>query len=164
MKQYFLLFLAAASLLQACGGDSGKQVEEVQTDGKISSIIRNPVSADGIKDTVNVAKISFEETAYDFGQVDEGEVVTKSFSFVNTGKIPLIISDARSTCGCTVPTWPQGAIPPGEGGTIEVKFNTQGKQNQQKKPVTITANTYPSETVVHINGFVRPKPGSPASE
>ncbi|MCB0703687.1 MAG: DUF1573 domain-containing protein [Saprospiraceae bacterium] len=160
MKQTILFLTLLLTFLSACTNDSGKQVEEVAADGKIASIIRSPVTAEGLKDTINVARMVFEETTYDFGEVSEGEVVTKSFRFKNTGKVPLIINGARSTCGCTVPTWPKEAIPPGGTGEIDVQFNTAGKQNEQKKPVTITANTYPSETVVHVNGFVKAKPGS----
>ena len=136
-----------------------KSVQEIKSASKISnsSIIRNPVSADTPEDTVNVAKIQFSEPAYTFGEVKEGEVVTHNFKFTNTGKVPLLINKASSTCGCTVPQWPKEPVQPGEGGTISVKFNTKGKFKQQRKPVTILANTYPSKTIVYLEGFVIPK-------
>ncbi len=89
--------------------------------------------------------------------MEEGEVVEHTYTFTNTGKAPLIIRGARSTCGCTVPEWPEEPIPPGQSGKIEVKFNTAGKKNQQTKPVTITANTYPTTTKVLLKGFVKPE-------
>jgi hypothetical protein len=95
-----------------------------------SDIIRNPVSAKEPIDTVNVAKIEFEETEHDFGVVGEGVIIEHVFKFTNTGKMPLIINSARSTCGCTVPEWPKDPIPPGEGGEISVRFNTKGKKKQ----------------------------------
>lgn len=153
-----MLSLAIACLLAACGGDSAsggeKTIQEVKAGDKISSIIRNPVTANEPTDTVNVAKITFEENTYNFGTVKEGAKVEHVFSFTNTGKVPLIISNARSTCGCTVPSWPKEPIPPGGKGEIKVVFNTKGKKRDQTKPVTITANTYPSTTKVFLVGFV----------
>ncbi len=149
-----LLFLLSALLLTTCKEPQKEGIETITTDEKISSIIRNPVTADRLQDTVNVAKISFAERRYHFGKVKEGKKVEHVFEFTNTGRIPLIISDARSTCGCTVPHWPKEAIPPGGKGQIKVVFNTSGKRNEQKKPITITANTYPSETTIYLIGYV----------
>ncbi len=168
MKPLSKLMLAIMILLTGVGAfscQSGsemtkeKSVQEITNASKItnSSIIRNPVTAAVPEDTVNVAKMSFENTTYNFGEVTEGEVVTHVYRFTNTGNQPLVISNARSTCGCTVPDWPKEPIAPGEKGQIEVKFNTSGKGNNQRKPVTITANTYPAATVVHLEGFVVPK-------
>ena len=157
-----ILFLFTLGLfLVACQNQptssQEKSVEEIRDESKItnSSIVRNPVSANEPTDTVNVAKISFEEESYDFGEVEAGEIVTHVYRFTNTGKVPLVISNARSTCGCTVPSWPKDPIPPGEKGEIEVRFNTKNKKAKQQKPVTITANTYPSNTKVFISGYVK---------
>lgn len=125
--------------------------------GTISSIIRNPATANQPLDTVNVAKISFAEEEFNFGEVEEGEEVVHVFRFTNTGKVPLLITDARSTCGCTVPSYPREAIAPGAGGELKVVFNTLNKQEAQRKEVTITANTVPSQTKVALVGFVKPQ-------
>lgn len=156
-----LLILLLGCLMLACQSNLNKgpekSIDEIKSQGQITNadIIRNPVTANEPQDTVNVAKLTFEEAAYDFGEVKEGEVVTHTYAFTNTGKVPLLISNARSTCGCTVPSWPKEPIPPGEGGVIEVRFNTKNKKNKQSKPVTITANTYPATTKVHLTGFVK---------
>lgn len=165
MKKNFIISIGVVIFLLSCQSSSfntpEKSVQEITSDSKISnaSIIRNPVSANAPKDTVNVAKITFEEATFDFGEVEEGEIVTHVYKFTNTGKEPLLISNARSTCGCTVPDWPKEPIPPGGAGTIEVRFNTKNKKNKQSKPVTITANTYPATTKVFLKGIVKPKPG-----
>lgn len=158
MKTKFSIFPALFVLaLFSCqsGSDEGKRVEEVPVGGTISSIIRNPATAGQPLDTVNVAKIVFEANEYNFGEVVEGEEVVHIFRFSNTGKVPLLITDARSTCGCTVPSYPTAAIPPGEGGEIKVVFNTLNKLQSQRKEVTITANTFPSQTKVALVGFVK---------
>jgi len=162
MKRKINLFLfSIIIILSACQSEktSEKSIEEIRNSDLVgnAAIIRNPVSADEVTDTVNVAKIEFEETIYEFGEVEAGEIVAHTFNFTNTGKVPLLISNARSTCGCTVPDWPQELIHPGEKGKIKVRFNTKNMLRAQKKPVTVVANTYPSETKVYLSGFVREK-------
>lgn len=155
--RHLIIFALCTWGLISCQNDPGKdkRVESVPVNGSISSIIRNPATANAPLDTVNVAKISFEETEYQFGEVTEGEEVIHVFRFTNTGKVPLLITDARSTCGCTVPSWPKDAIMPGSAGEIRVVFNTLNKANEQHKEVTITANTYPAQTKIALVGSVR---------
>lgn len=158
--KFLLVTLAFCLFFFSCRNNAErtaeKTIEEIKGEPKVSNsdIIRNPVSANEPEDTVNVAKLVFEETTFDFGEVDAGEVVTHVYNFTNTGKVPLVINNARSTCGCTVPQWPKDPIAPGDKGQIEVKFNTKNKRNKQNKPVTITANTYPATTKVYLVGNV----------
>ena len=166
---FVLFFIFCLGFACQSGNDLNKEksVEEITSAEKISnsSIIRNPVSAQVPEDTVNIAKIAFAENHHNFGEVSEGEVVTHVYHFENVGKQPLVISNARSTCGCTVPDWPKDPIAPGEKGKIEVRFNTSGKRNTQRKPITITANTYPATSQVMLEGKVIPKeePGQASS-
>ena len=144
---------------------SEKSIEEITSADAISNsdIVRNPISAQKPQDTVNIAKLVFEEEVFDFGEVKEGAVAKHTYHFTNTGKMPLIISNARSTCGCTVPSWPEEPIGPGEKGKIEVEFNTKGKTENQSKPITITANTYPASTRVFMKGYVKSDQETPNS-
>lgn len=102
--------------------------------------------------------LTFEETTFDFGEVMEGEKVVHNYKFTNTGKEPLIISNAKGSCGCTVPAWPREPIAPGDTGEIKVQFDSKGKGkvggNNQSKKVTITANTDPAQTFLTIKGKV----------
>ncbi len=107
-----------------------------------------------------LAEMTFENTEYDFGIVNEGDVVDYTFKFTNTGKTPLLISKATASCGCTVPVWPKDPIPAGETGEIQVKFNTKNKPNQQTKFVSINANTKPEVTRLKISGNVVPSEDS----
>jgi hypothetical protein len=159
MKNCWVTIIGLGLCVNAChqNAASDKRVEEINPGGIVSDIIRNPVSADGLVDTVNVAKMFFLETEHNFGVIREGEVIEHSFEFTNTGKVPLVISDASATCGCTVPDWKKEPIAPGETSVIKVRFNAANKDGRQHKPITITANTYPSETVVHLTGVVEAK-------
>jgi hypothetical protein len=101
--------------------------------------------------------ILYEGNEFDFGTVDEGEIVKHLYKFKNTGDVPLIISNCKGSCGCTVPTWPKEPVPPGGTGEIKVEFNSKGKPSAQRKQVTVTANTTPTETFLVIKGEVRGK-------
>ncbi|MBX7141408.1 MAG: DUF1573 domain-containing protein [Chitinophagales bacterium] len=102
--------------------------------------------------------IKFDEMKYDFGDITEGEVVHHTFNFTNTGTNPLVISNAIGSCGCTVPTYPREPIAPGTKATIEVQFNSSGREGLQNKTITVTANTEPNPTVLTITANVNKKP------
>ncbi|MEM6966686.1 MAG: DUF1573 domain-containing protein [Bacteroidota bacterium] len=101
--------------------------------------------------------IEFEETEFDFGTIDEGEKVSHLYKFKNTGNEPLIIKDAKGSCGCTVPQWPKEPVPVGGTAEMLVEFNSKGKSGAQNKRVTITANTNPAQTFISIKGQVNKK-------
>ncbi|MCB0401790.1 MAG: DUF1573 domain-containing protein [Flavobacteriales bacterium] len=93
--------------------------------------------------------------AHDFGTIDQDTKNTKVFKFTNTGKEPLIIEDAKGSCGCTVPTYPKEPIKPGETGEIEVAYSPGKQSGAQTKTVTITANTEPITTTLNISANVQ---------
>jgi hypothetical protein len=103
------------------------------------------------------ASISFDKTEYDFGTVNEGDIVSTVFKVTNSGKTDLIITNAEATCGCTVPVWPKDPIKPGETADVAVKFNTNGKPNRQSKSVTLSTNTIIGKEVLKLSGMVTPK-------
>jgi len=141
MKKLFILFFAAASL-SAC--------QQSRSAGTADSTVATmpPVAA------ADAAVISFESGMYNFGKIRQGEKVNHEFKFKNTGKSPLIITNATATCGCTTPDIPKAPIKPGESGVIKVVFNSAGKSGMQDKIVTITSNANPSTTEVHLIGEV----------
>lgn len=91
---------------------------------------------------------------WDFGTIQQGDEPEYTFSFTNSGQEPMIISNAKGSCGCTVPEWPKEPIAPGETGTISVKFNSKNKKGLQNKTVTITANTTPATTKLRVTGTI----------
>jgi len=103
---------------------------------------------------VVTTSVEFDDSEFNFGNIDQGDKVTHIFTFKNTGTNPLVISNAKGSCGCTVPKWPKEAIAPGETGVVEVTFNSRGKKGKQAKRVTITANTDPAQTILMVKGEV----------
>ncbi len=104
--------------------------------------------------------VEWSETEFDYGTVDQGEKVNHNYKFTNTGSEPLIISNAKGSCGCTVPSWPKDPIPPGGSGEIQVQFDSKGKKGVQSKRVTITANTDPVQSFLTIKGEVSAPEGA----
>ncbi|HLF32769.1 MAG TPA: DUF1573 domain-containing protein [Cyclobacteriaceae bacterium] len=107
--------------------------------------------------TVNKPSFRFEHSEFDFGTINEGEIVEHLFRFTNVGTAPLVIKKASASCGCTVPSSPKDPIQPGESSEIKVRFDSSNKPNQQVKTITIEANTDPVLTKLQIKGFVIPK-------
>lgn len=108
-------------------------------------------------DSASAPKFKFEKEVYDFGKITEGEKVSFDYEFTNIGKTPLIIKEAIATCGCTVPEPPKEPIAPGAKSKIKVVFSSAGKEGLQDKVVTITANTIPAQTQLHLIGEVTKK-------
>ncbi len=138
MKKLFLALMAASMLMVACNNSN-----------------QNATAANGTTATAGDGPVmKFEKETHDFGKIKQGDKVTYEFKFTNTGKSPLIISDARASCGCTTPEWPHAPVKPGESAGIKVTFNSAAKMGLQDKMITITANTNPAQNMVHLIGEV----------
>lgn len=120
-----------------CSNTEDKNV--VSTD-----LIMNPITADGNSDTTILPQMTFKEEFFDFGVVIQGEKVSHTFTFTNTGKSALIISTVHAGCGCTVPKYSKDPIAPGGSGEIEVTFDSSGRSGVQSKSVTVSSNAQPS--------------------
>ncbi len=105
------------------------------------------------------ALVVFVEDTHDFGDITEGEVVSHVFNFKNSGTEPLILSDVKTTCGCTAPSWTKEPVMPGQEGSITVTFNSSGKAGRVNKTVTIISNATNSPAYVKIVTSVLPKEG-----
>jgi hypothetical protein len=101
------------------------------------------------------ATISWEETTFDFGSINEEDgVQTATFTFSNTGNSPLFITNVRSSCGCTTPDWSKEPVQPGEKGYVKAAYNPRNRPGNFNKSVTVTTNTEPEVTVLRIKGNV----------
>lgn len=119
--------------------------------------------AQEVKDK-NGPQVSFKENLHDYGDIYVGGDGTYEFVFTNTGNEPLILSKPRSSCGCTVPSWPKEPILPGEENKIKVTYNTH-KAGAFNKTVTVYSNAVNKAAVVlRIKGTVTPKPAEAMPE
>ena len=151
MKKSVIAIVSFALLgLSACD-DAATKIKEGAVDTTL-------VTADG------TPEFSFTEENHNFGTIDEGVKADYDFEFTNTGDAPLIITNAKGSCGCTVASPPKDPILPGESGKISVSFNSTGKPGNQTKTVTLNANTIPPTKVLRISAQVTPKPKPAGTE
>jgi hypothetical protein len=127
--------------------------EEKQGGTITSDDVTVTASAKGRIDA-DLPEITFDEPTFDFGKITQGERVTHSFSFTNTGETDLIVSGANASCGCTVPGWPKEPIPPGGKGEIDVVFSSESKSGYQEKTITVVTNCEPATRVLRIKAMV----------
>ncbi len=103
-------------------------------------------------------KLEFNETTHDFGTIEETAGLAKTtFTFKNTGNQPVLIENARASCGCTTPVWNKAPIPPGAKGTIEVAYNPSNRPGAFNKSITVYSNADPKIMQLTIRGTVNPR-------
>ena len=109
------------------------------------------------EELANLTTMSFDRKNHDYGKVTEDSDNTTTFRVTNTGKKPLVIEKVSASCGCTTAEKPEKPILPGKSDKISVVFHPSASQlNEQKKSITITANTDPKVSMLEIKGFVKP--------
>ena len=125
----FSLFIALGILLGACGNNSESVV--------------------GYKTTMKV------ESVFNAGKIARGEIIQAKFTIENTGDYPLVLSDVKGSCSCTVADWTQEPIAPGETGYIKAKVDTQNfSPGFAKRSITILSNTTPADTKVLVQATI----------
>ncbi len=103
-------------------------------------------------------EIEFEKVVHDYGDVPFNGNGECEFRFTNTGTEPLLIQKPKSSCGCTIPSWPNEPILPGESEVIKVTYRTN-RSGVINKTVTVTSNAVNNSTVVlRIKGRVLDQP------
>lgn len=149
------LILWLSFIILASCGDNPKTEESNELQGKLSAdLVNNPNSLESTN-TSDIPVISFADTLHDFGRIKEGESVEYEFSFTNKGEKDLIITEAKGSCGCTVPSIPSQPIKQGEQASIKVTFNSQGKKGYNEKSVVVISNANPSVSNLYIQAEVQ---------
>ncbi|MDG2416054.1 MAG: DUF1573 domain-containing protein [Flavobacteriaceae bacterium] len=145
MKKTSLIAIVSMSLITfSCKEKATEKIENAN------------VEAAAVRDASanKMAVMSFDKTFHDFGQITQGTPQQTVFTFTNTGDAPLIITDATSSCGCTIPDYPKNTpIAPGQQGQMVVNFNGSG-QNQVTKTINVQANTANGSELLKIQAFV----------
>tara|TARA_B100000497_G_C7652272_1_gene392470 strand:+ start:899 stop:1378 length:480 start_codon:yes stop_codon:yes gene_type:complete len=144
----FLIAFSLSFSLTSCDNDPSKKIKK-----------ENVMSTkDRLDNATDFPEIKFEKVSHDFGEIQEGVLAETVFTFTNVGKSDLIISNASGSCGCTVPDYPKDTpIKPGEGGSINVKFDSSNRPGLQRKAVTLITNTAKGKQILNIKSIVIPK-------
>jgi Protein of unknown function (DUF1573) len=145
MLKNILILVTAAYGLYSCNVRSKDRIASTNPLNKQAEIT-NPATTVKLIDTV-----------FNFGTITAGEVVSTSFRFVNTGKNPLIITDARPQCGCTVAEKPLEPIEPGDTSEIKIKFDSVNKEGHTNKTVTVVSNADPLFPTLLLTGEINKK-------
>lgn len=140
-----LIFLLFIGLLMSCNNNQS---------GLPAGVVHNPITADGEGDLDELPVFTFRETMHDFGTVIEGEKVSFSFKFENTGNMDLIISNVSASCGCTATKYTKETVAPGNSGIVTVTFDSRRRKGFQNKTITVAANTQPNKVVLRIKAKV----------
>ena len=99
-------------------------------------------------------KMEFETTTVDFGTIEKGSDPLRTVSFTNTGDAPLVIKQAKGSCGCTVPNWKKTPVMPGEASTMEIRYDTK-RVGPIRKTVRVTTNEGGQPHVLQVRGTVK---------
>ncbi len=140
-----VLLVVVAGLMYSCQNNDQQKLS--------SDLVTNPKSAGQSLDVKPM--IQFEKTEFDFGKILQGEVVSYTFHFTNTGNAPLIITNVDKSCGCTTGDYPRQPVEPGQGGDIKVTYDSKGHFGFQSKTVVVNANTMPSQTTLRVKAEVK---------
>lgn len=145
MKILHWIILVSVVLTVSCARENDK----IPT-----GVVNIPNSASGESNTGQLPAITFDKVEHDFGKVIQGEIVSYSFKFKNTGGSDLVIANISTSCGCTASSYPKEPVKPGAEEKIEVSFNSSGRQGFQNKTLTVAANTQPSTTELMVKAMV----------
>lgn len=138
MKKFLIPFLSLIFLVATATGQNKEEAGAAKT---------NP----------NAPEITFNKKVHDYGTIYQNDDGNCTFAFTNTGKEPVVLSNVRSSCGCTVPKWPRQPVLPGESDTIRVTYATK-RIGPINKSITVFSNAQNSPVVLRIKGKVLPPP------
>ncbi len=171
MRNVWMIVALVAFAATGCkNSDAEKKIAELESrlaeiEGKsipAATPVATTPAAPAEKPDGPLPAIDFETEDFDFGTINEGQVVEHTYTFKNTGEAPLIIQNAQPSCGCTVPDWSKEPIPVGGTGFVKASFDSNGKPNMQNKTITVTTNAWPTTKIIRFKAMVKPKPSADA--
>ena len=154
MKNYFLLAFALVALNLSATAQTATPGEMAPA-GASSPVNVAPDGLPAVQDP-NGPLFKWDEESHDFGEIPQGTPATTRYYFTNVGKSPLLITEAKPTCGCTTPDWTREEIAPGKKGYVEATYNAANPGGFQKN-VTVISNASPTPVSLTLKGSVIPK-------
>jgi|AntAceMinimDraft_17_1070374.scaffolds.fasta_scaffold00716_8 hypothetical protein len=144
----YLLCITSVAFFVSCSSNN-KDNNDIST-----KLVVNPNTANTNINSDILPKIKFEKKIHDFGKLIQGEKVSYSFKFKNTGNSDLLISYVSPSCSCVKVSYPKIPIHSGKQGIIKVTFDSQGRQGCQKEAITLISNTQPNKMALIIKANV----------
>jgi hypothetical protein len=152
LKYISLVVLAVVFI--SCGGNTQ------QTEITSETVQNNYTALENFVATTDGAAISFNEKEFEFPEMEQGESVSHSFYFVNSGDAPLVLTEVKGSCGCTGVEYPKDPILPGEKGKIDAEVSTATKSigHTFKVKVYVSSNAKKSKETLALKGTpIEPK-------
>jgi len=140
MKKIFSFITVAVLTFTTSCSQTGQAENNIDTDATIDIDAQGPI-------------IKFEEKDYNYGTIHKGSDGNHEFVFINEGTEPLVLSNVRTSCGCTVPSWPKEPIPSGEKSAIKVRYDTR-RLGSFNKSITVYSNGSEESIRLTIKGNV----------
>lgn len=107
--------------------------------------------------------LTFKEEQYNFGDIEKGKPVTHEYTFKNTSKQTILITNVKASCGCTTPNWTKEPIKPGESGSVTATYNA-ANPGPFTKTITVTTNDTEQNKILTIKGkVIAPETTAPAT-
>lgn len=155
MKKFGIFLFSAMMLvgMMSCekSGTAEGTAEGATTGTEATPVTGGETNAEPVSN-MPLTTVEFMEESHNFGEVPEGDKVSHTFKFKNTGSNPLRVNNVKPSCGCTTPDWSKDDIAPGAEGFINVEFDSNAKRGVQKKSVTVTfENTDPKNKILSFN-------------
>lgn len=142
------LAVLASLMFFSCKKENAGHTHQTATEQAI------PAEPKVIDPNAKYGTMDFVGLEHDFGDINGEDKVETVFNFRNNGEADIIISNAKGSCGCTVPDYPKEPIAPGESGQIKVSFSPKGKNGMQNKTVTLTTNSKTGVETLHIKANI----------
>lgn len=138
-----LIILAVFSLLTVGMYGQANEKATDETEKPVPTSVQGPI-------------MTLESLTVDYGDIKQGSEPLRTVAFTNTGTEPLVISNAKGSCGCTVPSWPREPIGPGESAVIEIRYDTK-RLGGINKTVKLTTNDETGTYVLRVKGNITAK-------
>ena len=121
-----------------------------------ASCKRTYISTTGFK-TEELTDVKFYKTGANYGAINEGDTVSSTYKFKNSGSNDLVITKIEVSCGCTFPDYPKKPVKPGQEDSLIVRFASNGKLDRQVGRLVFYMNTKPEDHEIILEGIVKPK-------
>lgn len=155
----FALLLLSSSFV-ACqkNENAGGKTDATKTEGGATNNATNTPDFQQKAEALPKTTVKWLEEEYDFKTIKEGDQVTHTFKYVNTGSEPLTITHVKPSCGCTATNWTKEPVAPGQEGMAEIKFDSHNKAGTVNKTVTVYGNFEGITKQLSFKGTVTPDP------
>lgn len=152
-KLVFSFAILAFAISMVNAQNAAQQKKDAASADEQRKMIEQENAAKALEENPNAPIIKFDKVVHDYGEIEQNADGNCEFKFTNNGKEPLILSNVRSSCGCTVPVWPRQPILPGQSDVIKVKYDTK-RIGIINKSIQVYSNATEKTVVLKIKGKI----------